>query len=130
MSGRHHEPRCVATRDRTAVAGGGYLAPDTYITPLSMRAARTAAGAMVEGVHRVLEGKVRHAVAVVRPPGPHAERALAMGFCLINNIAVGLMAARTRGTRRLAVLDFDVHHGNGTQPSFENDPEAFYGSAN
>ena len=128
MIARVHDPRYVAMLDRTADAGGGYLDPDTYITPLSMRAARTAAGAMVEGVHRVLEGKVRHAVAVVRPPGHHAERAQAMGFCLINNLAVGLMAARTRGTRRLAVLDFDVHHGNGTQHSFENDAEVFYAS--
>ena len=128
MIARVHDSRYVAMLDRTADAGGGYLDADTYITPLSMRAARTAAGAMVEGVHRVLEGKVRHAVAVVRPPGHHAERAQAMGFCLINNIAVGLMAARTRGTRRLAVLDFDVHHGNGTQHSFENDAEVFYAS--
>ena len=128
MIARVHDPRYVAMLDRTADAGGGYLDPDTYITPLSMRAARTAAGAMVEGVHRVLEGKVRHAVAVVRPPGHHAERAQAMGFCLINNLAIGLMAARTRGTRRLAVLDFDVHHGNGTQHSFENDAEVFYAS--
>jgi len=128
MIARVHDPRYVALLDRTADAGGGYLDPDTYITPLSMQVARTAAGAMVEGVHRVLEGKVRHAVAVVRPPGHHAERAQAMGFCLINNIAVGLMAARTRGTRRLAVLDFDVHHGNGTQHSFENDAEVFYAS--
>ena len=114
--------------DRTGDAGGGYLDPDTYITPLSMRAARTAAGAVVEGVHRVLDGTVKHALAMVRPPGHHAEHAQAMGFCLINNIAVALMAARTKGIRRVAVLDFDVHHGNGTQHSFENDAEVFYAS--
>jgi acetoin utilization deacetylase AcuC-like enzyme len=93
-----------------------------------MRAARTAAGGVVEGVHQVLNGSVKHAFAVVRPPGHHAEHAQAMGFCLINNIAVGLMAARAKGVRRIGVLDFDVHHGNGTQHSFENDPEVFYAS--
>jgi acetoin utilization deacetylase AcuC-like enzyme len=71
---------------------------------------------------------VNHALAVVRPPGHHAEHAKAMGFCLINNVAVGLMAARARGVRRIAVLDFDVHHGNGTQHSFDNDAEVFYAS--
>ena len=128
MISRVHDPRYVAMLDRTAEAGGGYLDPDTYITPLSMRAARTAAGAVVEGVHRVLDAKVKHALAVVRPPGHHAEHAQAMGFCLINNIAVGLMAARAKGIRRIGVLDFDVHHGNGTQHSFENDAEVFYAS--
>ena len=123
-----HDPHYVARLDRTSEAGGGYLDPDTYITPLSMRAARTAAGAVVEGVHRVLDGNVNHAVAVVRPPGHHAEHAQAMGFCLINNIAVGVIAARAKGIRRIAVLDFDVHHGNGTQHSFENDAEVFYAS--
>jgi acetoin utilization deacetylase AcuC-like enzyme len=125
---RVHDPRYVARLDRAAEAGGGYLDADTYITPLSMRAARTAAGGVVEGVHQVLNGSVKHAFAVVRPPGHHAEHAQAMGFCLINNIAVGLMAARAKGVRRIGVLDFDVHHGNGTQHSFENDPEVFYAS--
>jgi acetoin utilization deacetylase AcuC-like enzyme len=93
-----------------------------------MLAARTAAGAVVDGVNRVLDGKVRHALAVVRPPGHHAEHAQAMGFCLLNNVAIGLIAARDKGIRRIGVLDFDVHHGNGTQHSFENDAEVFYAS--
>jgi acetoin utilization deacetylase AcuC-like enzyme len=124
---RVHDPSFLAMLDRRADSGG-YLDPDTYITPLSMRAARTAAGAVVEGVKRVLEGSVNHALAVVRPPGHHAEHAQAMGFCLINNVAVGLMAARAQGIRRIAVLDFDVHHGNGTQHSFSDDAEVFYAS--
>ena len=128
MIHRVHDPNYVAMLDRAASSGGGFLDPDTYITPLSMLAARSAAGAMVEGVNRVLDGHVKHAFAVVRPPGHHAEHAQAMGFCLINNVAVGLIAARARGIRRIAVLDFDVHHGNGTQHSFENDPEVFYAS--
>jgi acetoin utilization deacetylase AcuC-like enzyme len=125
---RAHDPSYLAMLDRRAESGGGYLDPDTYITPLSMRAARTAAGAVVDGVNRVLDGTVNHALAVVRPPGHHAEHAQAMGFCLINNIAVGLIAARARGIRRIAVLDFDVHHGNGTQHSFDNDADVFYAS--
>jgi acetoin utilization deacetylase AcuC-like enzyme len=125
---RVHDSSYIAMLDRAASSGGGYLDPDTYITPMSMVAARTASGAVVEGVHRVLDGKVQHVLAVVRPPGHHAEHAKAMGFCLLNNIAIGLVAARDRGIRRIAVLDFDVHHGNGTQHSFENDPEVFYAS--
>jgi acetoin utilization deacetylase AcuC-like enzyme len=125
---RVHDPSYLAMLDRAASSGGGFLDPDTYVTPLSMLAARSAAGALVEGVNRVLDGKVNHAVALVRPPGHHAEHAQAMGFCLINNICVGLMAARAKGIRRIAVLDFDVHHGNGTQHSFENDAEVFYAS--
>jgi acetoin utilization deacetylase AcuC-like enzyme len=128
MIHRVHDPTYVAMLDRTAASGGGYLDPDTYIRPLSMLAARTAAGAVVDGVNRVLDRNVKHAFAVVRPPGHHAEHAQAMGFCLINNIGVGLVAARAKGVRRIGVLDFDVHHGNGTQHSFENDAEVFYAS--
>jgi acetoin utilization deacetylase AcuC-like enzyme len=128
MIHRVHDPSYVAMLDRAAAAGGGFLDPDTYITPLSMLAARSAAGAMVEGVNRVLDGKMKYALAIVRPPGHHAEHAQAMGFCLINNVAVGLIAARAKGIRRIGVLDFDVHHGNGTQHSFENDAEVFYAS--
>jgi acetoin utilization deacetylase AcuC-like enzyme len=125
---RVHDASYIAMLDRAASSGGGYLDPDTYITELSMVAARTAAGAVVDGVHRVLDGKAQHVFAIVRPPGHHAEHAKAMGFCLVNNIGIGLVAARERGIRRIAVLDFDVHHGNGTQHSFESDPEVFYAS--
>jgi acetoin utilization deacetylase AcuC-like enzyme len=125
---RLHDAAYVAMLDRAAASGGGYLDPDTYITPESMVAARTAAGGVVEAVNRVLDGKAQHALAVVRPPGHHAEHAKAMGFCLLNNIGIGVIAARERNIRRVAVLDFDVHHGNGTQHSFEKDAEVFYAS--
>jgi len=125
---RIHDPRYVAMLDRAAASGGGFLDPETYITPDSMVAARTAAGAVVEGVDRVLDGRANHALALVRPPGHHAEHARGMGFCLLNNVAIGVMAARVKNIRRVAVLDFDVHHGNGTQHSFENDAEVFYAS--
>ena len=128
MIHRVHDPSYATMLDRAAASGGGYLDPDTYITPVSMLAARTAAGALVEGVQQVVDGRVHHAFAVVRPPGHHAEHAKAMGFCLINNVGIGIVAARARSIRRIAVLDFDVHHGNGTQHSFEADAEVFYAS--
>ena len=123
-----HDSAYVALLDRAASSGGGYLDPDTYIKPGSMVAARTAAGAVVDGVHRVLDGAVQHAVAIVRPPGHHAEHDRAMGFCLLNNVGIAIVAARQKNIRRIAVLDFDVHHGNGTQHSFENDADVFYAS--
>jgi acetoin utilization deacetylase AcuC-like enzyme len=125
---RVHETRYIAMLDRAAAEGGGYVDPDTYLTPASMVAARTAAGAVVDGVRRVLDGTASHAFAVVRPPGHHAEYARAMGFCLVNNVAVGLYAAREKGIRRIAILDFDVHHGNGTQHSVAEDADVFYAS--
>jgi acetoin utilization deacetylase AcuC-like enzyme len=121
-----HEQSYIASLEKAAASGGGYLDPDTYITELSLQASRTACGAVVEGVARVLGGQSRHAFAVVRPPGHHAERALAMGFCLINNVAVGVAKARAEGIERVAVIDFDVHHGNGTQHSFEDDRNLLY----
>ncbi len=121
-----HDHGYLSILDRAADAGGGYLDIDTYISRGSMRAARTASGAVVEGVQRVLDGLARQAFAIVRPPGHHAERALPGGFCLINNSAVGVAAARARGVRRIAVIDFDVHHGNGTQNTFYDDPDLLY----
>src|SRR5207244_13345967 len=83
---RVHDPRYVAMLDRAGASGGGYLDADTYITPESMVAARSAAGAVVEGVDRVLDGRAQPALAVVRPPGHHAARARAMGFRLLNHV--------------------------------------------
>jgi acetoin utilization deacetylase AcuC-like enzyme len=125
---RVHDLSYLAALDEAAAAGGGMIPPDTYLRPGSMRAARTAAGAVVEGVKRVLRGDAQHAFAVVRPCGHHAERATAMGFCLINNVAVGVFAARQLGVQRIAVIDFDVHHGNGTQNTFYEDPDLLYSS--
>jgi acetoin utilization deacetylase AcuC-like enzyme len=123
-----HEVSYVQRLDTAAARGGGYLDADTYMTALSMLAARSAAGAVVEGVTQVLAGTVSTAFAVVRPPGHHAERARAMGFCLLNNVAIGVAAARAQGIRRIAIIDFDVHHGNGTQHTFQEDPDLFYAS--
>ncbi len=123
-----HAQAYLKRLDLAAEEGGGYLDPDTYLTSLSMLAARTAAGAVVTGVRQVLDGTVSHAFAVVRPPGHHAETARAMGFCLLNNVAIGVAAARVEGIKRIAVIDFDVHHGNGTQHTFETDADLFYAS--
>jgi len=110
-------------------AGLFALDPDTTLSPGSGEAALRAAGAVCAAVDAVVAGEVANAFCAVRPPGHHAEPGTAMGFCLFNNVAVGALQARAvHGLRRVAVVDFDVHHGNGTQAMFEGDPEAFYAS--
>ncbi|MBF0092973.1 MAG: histone deacetylase family protein [Alphaproteobacteria bacterium] len=109
----------------------GYLNldPDTVMSPLSGEAALRAAGGVVAAVDAVAGGEVRNAFCAVRPPGHHAESARAMGFCLFNNVVVGARHAReAHGFRKVAVVDFDVHHGNGTQHLFWEDPDLFYAS--
>lgn len=105
------------------------LNPDTTMSPGSWRAARLAAGAAVTAVHEVWTGRADNAFALVRPPGHHAEAARAMGFCLLNNAAIAAEAALGLGATRVAVLDWDVHHGNGTQHLFENRADVLYLSA-
>ena len=99
-----------------------YLDPDTALNPFSLDAARHAAGAVVLATDLVMRGECRSAFCAVRPPGHHAERRRAMGFCLYNNVAVGAMHALDHhGLDRVAVIDFDVHHGNGTEDVFAGD---------
>jgi len=106
------------------------LDADTAMGAGSAEAALRAAGAAVAGVDAVMEGWARTAFAAVRPPGHHAEPARPMGFCLFSNAAVAAMHARARwGIRRVAVVDFDVHHGNGTQAMFAADADLFYASS-
>ena len=102
------------------------LDPDTYTSPESYEIALLAAGAAVDAVERVMKGPHRAAMALVRPPGHHAERDRAMGFCLYNNVAVAAAHARVRGAAKVAIVDYDVHHGNGTQHIFESDPTVLY----
>jgi acetoin utilization deacetylase AcuC-like enzyme len=102
------------------------LDPDTYVSPESHDIALLAAGAAVDAVERVMGESHRAAVALVRPPGHHAERERAMGFCIFNNVAVGAAHARASGAGRVAIVDYDVHHGNGTQHIFESDPHVLY----
>lgn len=110
--------------------GRVYLDPDTSISPRSGEAAKRAAGAACAAVDAVLAGQAKNAFCAVRPPGHHAEAGQAMGFCLFNNVAVAARHAReTAGIDKVAVVDFDVHHGNGTQHSFNDDANLFYGSS-
>jgi acetoin utilization deacetylase AcuC-like enzyme len=100
-----------------------HLDPDTAMNPHSHHAALRAAGAVVKATDMVMGGEVENAFCNVRPPGHHAERARAMGFCFFNNVAVGAAHALERhGLERVAIVDFDVHHGNGTEDIFRDDP--------
>ncbi len=98
------------------------LDPDTTMTPFTLNAARRAAGAVVEAVELLREGEAVRCFCSVRPPGHHATRRRAMGFCFFNNVAVGAAHALARGWSRVAICDFDVHHGNGTEDIFGGDP--------
>jgi acetoin utilization deacetylase AcuC-like enzyme len=107
-----------------------YIDGDTVVSAGTIDAALRAAGGAMTAVDAVIEGKVRAAFVAMRPPGHHAERNRAMGFCLFNNAAVAAFHARARhGLRRIAVVDFDVHHGNGTQNIFTPDRDLFYASS-
>ncbi|MBW4034294.1 MULTISPECIES: histone deacetylase family protein [Acidiphilium] len=106
-----------------------HLDADTIASEGTLRAALRAAGGAMRGVDAVQEGWARCAFVATRPPGHHAEPDRAMGFCLFGNAAIAANHARAHGLRRIAVVDFDVHHGNGTQAMFENDPDLFYASS-
>lgn len=106
------------------------LDPDTGLSPASGQAALRAVGAACAAVDAVVGGEARNAFCAIRPPGHHAEAAQAMGFCLFNNAAIAARHGRAEcGLDRVAVVDFDVHHGNGTQSAFEEDPTLFYASS-
>lgn len=103
------------------------LDPDTYVSPLSYDAARKAAGAVITLCDAIMNKKVRCGFALVRPPGHHAERSRAMGFCLFNNVAIGARhLQRAYGLERITIIDFDLHHGNGTQNCFYKEKEVLY----
>ncbi|MDA8169789.1 MAG: histone deacetylase [Nitrospiraceae bacterium] len=104
----------------------GYYDPDTYVSSDSYRAALYAAGAVMKAVRMIKEGRIERAFCAVRPPGHHAERDRAMGFCIFNNVAIGARTAQKLGFKKVFIADFDVHHGNGTQQAFYEDPGVFY----
>ncbi len=108
-------------------AGGGYIESDTVLRTGSVNAARLAAGAASDAVERVVRGEDTNALCLVRPPGHHALRDSAMGFCLFNNVAVAArVAANELELDRVLVVDWDVHHGNGTQDAFYSDPQVAF----
>jgi acetoin utilization deacetylase AcuC-like enzyme len=104
----------------------GYYDPDTYISNNSVEAALYAAGAVIKAIEDCKSGMIERAFCAVRPPGHHAEADRAMGFCIFNNVAVGARYAQKSGYRKVFIIDFDVHHGNGTQHMFEEDDTVFY----
>ncbi len=126
---RRAHPGDYADRILAAVPATGYrrIDADTVMSPASGEAALRAAGAACAAVDAVVAGEARAAFCAMRPPGHHAEAGTAMGFCLFNSIAVGALHARhAHGLRKIAIFDFDVHHGNGTQDIFWSDADTLY----
>lgn len=125
----HPDAYVEAIKAATPAEGWAQLDPDTTMSPGSWQAALRAVGANIAAVDAVLDGEAANAFVACRPPGHHAERSRAMGFCLLSNIAIAaLHALDRRGLDRVAVLDFDVHHGNGTQDVLWNEPRARFAS--
>ncbi len=122
-----HLPSYIDLIASTAGQPSRRLDPDTVASPKSYEVARLAVGGVLEAIEAVLQGKINNAFALVRPPGHHAETDRAMGFCIFNNIAVGAKyVMKMHGMERILIIDWDVHHGNGTQNTFYEDPEVLY----
>ena len=124
---RVHTPRLLHSLQQMAGEGGGVIGGDTYVTDASYHLALLAAGGCCAAVDNIMTARCQNGAALVRPPGHHAGRSQISGFCLINNIAVAARHAQARyGLRRVLILDFDVHHGNGTQEIFYEDPSVLF----
>ncbi len=122
-----HTPDYVQSVARFAQGGGGQIEADTWVAPQSYDVARHAAGAVCDAVRRVVRGEDKNALCLVRPPGHHALEGAPMGFCLFNSIAVGARLATVElGLDRVMIVDWDVHHGNGTQDAFWSDPQVAF----
>jgi len=136
------EPRPVLLEEINLAHDGDYLSsieeqcqgknrwldPDTYCNSDSSEVARLAAGGVLNAIDLILAKKAKRAFCLVRPPGHHAERNRAMGFCLFNNVAIAARYAQTKGFARILIFDWDAHHGNGTQDIFYDDPSVLYQS--
>jgi len=124
---RNHSASLISLVEQLAANGGQELDNDTYISEGSFIAARYAAGSAINAARAVFDGTCRQVFALVRPPGHHATTRRAMGFCLFNNVAIAAQTVLAEGwAKRLAIIDFDVHHGNGTANTFSEDPRVLY----
>jgi len=122
-----HSSRLVERIRDIGERGGGWLDPDTWVSPLSWETALLAAGGACDAVDAVMEGRAPRAFSLARPPGHHAEPHRAMGFCLLNSVAIAARHAQAaHGIQRVAIVDWDVHHGNGTQAIFWEDPSVLF----
>ncbi|ADO45763.1 histone deacetylase superfamily [Hydrogenobacter thermophilus TK-6] len=122
----NHDPTYIQEVHDFCSAGGGYLDPDTYAVAESYEVALYAVGGVLEGIDALLSGELETVFCAIRPPGHHAEYSKAMGFCLFNNVAVGAWYLLNKGFKRVFIIDFDAHHGNGTQKSFYEEDRVFY----
>jgi len=122
-----HTPDYISTIEKACRGGVRALDADTYISPDSYRTALLAVGGALLAIDQVVSGDAASAFVALRPPGHHAERERAMGFCLFNNVAIAARyAQRHYGFKRILIVDWDVHHGNGTQHTFEEDPNILF----
>jgi acetoin utilization deacetylase AcuC-like enzyme len=122
-----HHPTYIEMVEETCRWGGGMLDADTYTNEFSYQAAAHAAGGLIDLTAAVVRGELNNGFALVRPPGHHAVPARAMGFCLFGSVAIAARAARhDLGLQRIAIIDFDVHHGNGTQAILNEDPDILF----
>lgn len=122
-----HPSQYLDSLEESSRRGEGFLDyGDTYVTSASYQSALQAVGGATAMVDAVINGKANSGFAIVRPPGHHATASRAMGFCLLNNVAIAARYAQSKGLARVMIIDFDVHHGNGTQDIFETDPNVYY----
>jgi acetoin utilization deacetylase AcuC-like enzyme len=122
-----HQKQYISHIQETAQKGGGWLDPDTVMSPDSYEVAIYAAGGLIRAVEAVMAGEIASAFALVRPPGHHATSSYAKGFCLFNNIAIATKYALAKyNLEHVLIIDFDVHHGNGTQETFYDNPQVMY----
>jgi len=122
-----HDERYVFEVERMCTEGGGYLEPETVVSPRSFEVARYAVGGVLAAVDAVMVGDAANALCLVRPPGHHARRDQAMGFCIFNNVAVAARYLQVKHEQpNILIVDWDIHHGNGTQESFYRDASVFY----
>lgn len=125
---RVHEPQYIEALEIAAAQGGGWIDNDTYVGPDSVEVAALGAGMACAAVDAALRGDAKRAFVLARPPGHHARPMIGMGFCLFDTIAVGAAQALAQGIERIAIVDWDVHHGNGTQEIFYESDRVFFSS--